>query len=183
MYKALIIIITLFLVIHCGGSKKETPVKPASDFKAVIKTVEPTSVAAIENTGPYTEFGKAMGELYYCIMQRQIKPIGAPMGIYYNSPAETKPESLKYDVCIPVSPDSKGDKLVAVKTLAGGEVASTVHVGAYDKLSQTYEKFGKWIVEQGYMISGPAREIYLNDPSVVANDSLKTEIQFPVMKK
>jgi AraC family transcriptional regulator len=182
MYKFIIIITILGLVINCGGPKKETVLK-TQEFTAVIKTVEPMTVASIENTGPYSEYGKTMGELFNCTMQRQIMPTGAPFGIYYDNPAQTKPESTRYEVCLPVSSETKGDKLVTVKTLTGAEVASTIHTGAYNKVGATYEKLTKWVAEQGYFFNGPVREIYLNDPNTVPEESLKTEIQIPVGKK
>ncbi len=39
-----------------------------------------------------------------------------------------------------------------------------------------------WVKENGYRYTGPAREIYLNDPSQVPESELLTEVQFPVEK-
>ncbi|MBS4016466.1 MAG: GyrI-like domain-containing protein [Candidatus Latescibacteria bacterium] len=182
MHKFLTIVMIVGLILNCGGPKKEASVKTA-EFTAEIKMVEPVSVASLERMGPYQEFGKTMSELFNCTMERQIVPTGAPFGIYYDDPSQTKPESTRYEVCLPVSPEIRGDKLVSVKTLPGSEVAWTIHTGAYDNISSTYEKLTKWVDEQGYLVNGPVREIYLNDPGTVPKESLKTEIQFPVIKK
>ncbi|HEX3012897.1 MAG TPA: GyrI-like domain-containing protein, partial [Methanobacterium sp.] len=37
--------------------------------------------------------------------------------------------------------------------------------------------------ENSYNITGPVKEIYMNNPMEVAEDELLTEVQFPVMKK
>lgn len=187
MYKLLTTFIVIFLVINCGGPKKEMPAKTTTattpTFEAVIKTIEPMTVISIEKKGPYNEVGKTIGEMITWVMAKKIKPMGNPFGVYYDDPMKVIPESTRYEVCMVVTPETKGDKTLKVKQQPGMEVASTIYMGPYDKCGPTYEKLTTWITEKGYTISGPVREHYLNNPSETAAESLKTEIQFPITKK
>lgn len=182
MYR-MISVVVILLLLNCGSPQKKVSIINTSEFTAEIKMVAPTTVSAVEHTGLYHEIGKVMNDLFNCTMKNQIKPIGVPLSIFYDRPANIKTESLRYDVCIPVNPETKSDKLITIKIIPGSEVASTIHTGAYDKIGLTYEKFAKWISDKGYIISGPAREIYLNNPTLIVPESLKTEIQFPVIRK
>jgi effector-binding domain-containing protein len=103
--------------------------------------------------------------------------------IGYDEPGKVPPESTRYEVCIPVAKEIKSDKVIKVKELPTMEVASTIYVGPYDKVGPTYGQLMTWLTEKGYVISGPAREMYLSNPSSTPAESLKTEIQFPVKQK
>jgi len=50
----------------------------------------------------------------------------------------------------------------------------------YAVITSTYEKFYKWIEEQGKKITGPVREVYLNDPNEVGMEEALTEIYAPI---
>jgi effector-binding domain-containing protein len=73
---------------------------------------------------------------------------------------------------------------VHVYDLPGATVASLVHNGAYNRLSQAYDALLKWIEANGYHIVGPGRELYLYSQMPVRQDdeTCVTEIQFPVEK-
>ncbi len=63
-------------------------------------------------------------------------------------------------------------------------MACTLHHGPFVTISQAYETIMRWISENGYQITGPAREVYLRsaeNDSQENSDNL-TEIQFPVQK-
>jgi effector-binding domain-containing protein len=186
MYKLLSsLFIIVVVTLSCGGPKKETPkpVTTAPKFEALIKTIEPITVISMEKKGPYSEIGKTIGELLSWAIAKQVKLVGAPFGLYYDDPTKVVPESTRYEICMPVAIETKGDKAVKVKQLPQMEVASAIYTGPYDKVSATYGQLMTWIDQNNYSISGPAREIYISNPSAVPPESLKTEIQFPVKKK
>jgi len=187
MYKLLTTFIVIFLVINCGGPKKEVPAKTTTattaTIEAVIKTIEPMTVISIEKKGPYNEVGKTIGEMITWVMAKTIKPMGNPFGVYYDDPMKVIPESTRYEICMPVAPETKGDKTIKIKNLPAMEVASTIYIGPYGKVGPTYEKLMTWITEKGYTICGPVREHYLNNPTSVPVESLKTEIQIPIKKE
>ena len=49
-------------------------------------------------------------------------------------------------------------------------VASTLHKGPYDQLVAVYERMQGWLAEHGHTMAGPPREIYLNNPEMVARN-------------
>lgn len=188
MYKLLTLVAIILLIASCGGPKKETPVKPATTttaptFEATVKTVGAMTVASIAKKGPYTEVGKTIGELMTWVVAKKIMPKGNPFGLYFDEPGKVPPESMRYEICLPVSKEIKSDKVIKIKELPEMEVVSTIYMGPYEKVGSTYGKLMTWITEKGYVVSGPAREIYISNPSSTPAESLKTEIQFPIKKK
>ena len=59
-------------------------------------------------------------------------------------------------------------------------MAKTVHKGPYEECGPTYENLFKWIGENGKKITGPTREVYLNDPREVPKEEILTEIYAPI---
>src|SRR6266536_266228 len=64
------------------------------------------------------------------------------------------------------------------------QIASVIHNGSYNTLSQAYDAVIKWIEANGYKIVASNRELYLHNLTPVRQDdeSYVTEIQFPVTK-
>ena len=63
-----------------------------------------------------------------------------------------------------------------------GRYASTVHVGPYDRLGDTWSRLMReWIPAHDLRIKdGQSYEVYLNNPEQVAPDQLRTEVNVPV---
>ena len=64
--------------------------------------------------------------------------------------------------------------------LPGGIMAKIIHKGPYEKCASTYEKLYTWIEQNEKTISGPTREVYLNDPHEVGIEEALTEIYAPI---
>jgi effector-binding domain-containing protein len=93
-----------------------------------------------------------------------------------------KEENADIEVAVPVAgvielPDNMEIQLYE---LPGGKMAKIVHRGPYEESVPTYEKLYSWIAEQGKRISGPIREVYLNDPREVLPEKILTEIYAPL---
>jgi AraC family transcriptional regulator len=177
---AILVCAAAILVTVCGGKPKpvEKPALPA--FIAGIETSDSMFVASLAKVGPYTSAGAVMGELMTWIGKNKVAPTGAPFGIYYDDPTKVKPESTRYEICMPVAIGTKGDKMVKIKKLDPISSAVTIHVGPYEKVGETYGKLMTWVADNKYEIAGPAREYYLTNPAQVPAESLKTKIALPV---
>lgn len=170
------------MVVGCGGGQQpaqtEKPAEPA--FVAQTMNLPAVKVASIAKMGPYTEVGKAVSDLMGFIQKEKLTQHGAPFGMYFDNPANVKPESARYEVCVPVELEAKNkvDKAtgIAVKDAPAMMVAVTDYMGPYDKVAPTYEKLYKWVQENKYEPAGPMIEWYLSDPSKVKPESLQTKV-------
>jgi effector-binding domain-containing protein len=65
-----------------------------------------------------------------------------------------------------------GDRVVS-STIPSGLVATTVHLGTYDRLSDAHEAIRQWRSAHGYSFAGPSWEIYghwNDDPAQLRTD-------------
>jgi hypothetical protein len=61
-----------------------------------------------------------------------------------------------------------------------GRCLQTLHVGPYDQVGKTYEMLSAHARDNSLNHSGPAHEIYLNDPGRTEPEKLKTILRMPV---
>ncbi len=170
------------VIIGCGGgqqpAKTEKPVEPV--FVAQTMNLPAVKIASVAKMGPYSEVGKDIGDLMAYVQTEKLTQHGAPFAMYFDNPANVKPESARYEVCIPVELEAKNraDKKTgfAVKDAPGMMVAVTDHMGPYDQVAPTYQKLYHWIQENKYEAAGPMIEWYLSDPSKVKPESLQTKV-------
>lgn len=176
-------LIVVALMVGCGGGQKpaevQKPVEPA--FVAQVKTTEAMTVAKIAKMGPYAGVGEAIGALMKWTGDAKVTPAGAPFGLYLDDPATVKPESLRWMICVGVPEGTKGDKKagVVVEKMAPQMVASTIHVGGYDKVGETYGKLMTWVADNKYEIAGPSVEYFTSAPGT-PDSLMKTEVGFVV---
>jgi AraC family transcriptional regulator len=152
-----------------------------------IKETRPMTVAFIAVTGPYSGIPAAFGKLYPWVMSKGYQPVGAAMAVYYTSPADTPEHQARWELrtelageVAPLTPDENG---LGVKRVEGAQVAFALHKGPYQKIEAAYSAIFEWITANGYQISGPVEESYLNDPARTPPEELLTEIRIPVRKK
>ncbi|RPH56247.1 MAG: MerR family transcriptional regulator [Chloroflexi bacterium] len=155
-----------------------------SQIEVVIKKVEPQQIASVRDIIPtYAEQGGLWGELEGYLAMQRVRPVGACLTIYHDE--EYKERDVDAEVCEPIGSAAPGEsRRVKVRTLPAAEVASAVHRGPYVTLGKSIQDMIQWLEANGYHITGPEREIYLqpgrngsqNDPETV------TEVQFPVEK-
>ncbi len=170
------------VIIGCGGgqqpAKTEKPAEPA--FVAQAINLPAMKVASIAKMGPYSDAGKAISDLMASVQQEKLTVKGPPYGMYFDNPATVKPESTRYEVCVPVDSASKNSAEkktgFAVRDAPQMTVAVTDHMGPYDQVAPTYEKLHKWIAENKFEPAGPMIEWYLSDPSRVSPESLQAKI-------
>ncbi len=160
--------------------------KGAVQMNVQIKEIPSRQVVFVRHTGPYSECGKAWEKLCMWTGPKGLLQPGVEfVGLCYDDPDITDAEKIRYDACITVTGDVKGEGEVGVQTLAGGLYAMTTHHGSYTKLSETYAKLcGQWAPQNGYEIrSLPSLEVYLNSPEDTPEDELLTDVHIPIEKR
>ena len=103
---------------------------------------------------------------------------GAPMLIHHDTIDEVSDGRI--EICVPVAKTFVGDADIVCRELAGGSMATTLHRGPHARIAPAYHSLASWIADNGHEIAGPPREIYLNDPRLVAPADLLTQIEFPI---
>jgi len=147
--------------------------------------LKPQLVLGTKATGSYKEIPQLLGKLFEYSQQNQIKCTGAPVFVCHEITIEAvceaeKNKSAELEVCIPIEKKAKGNQELASYKLAGGEYAKILHKGPYDECGPAYQKLYSQIAIMGKKVSGPVREVYLNDPRKVAKEEILTEIYAPI---
>jgi effector-binding domain-containing protein len=148
--------------------------------EVVLKKVPAQPVAAVRDTAPeYSAIGQLLGEVFGHLGQHKVGPAGPPIGIYHDH--EYREKDVDIEAAVPVAGAVPEGERVKARELPAAEVACIVHQGSFDTLSGTYGQLMGWVESNGYRISGPTREVYVqwqeDDPS-----GNVTEIQLPVEK-
>ena len=157
-----------------------------SNYDVVLKRVEPLGVAAVRGVVPTPpDQGALWAELMDELGRQQARMIGPPISVYHDP--EYKERDWDIEVCMPLAGEIAPTGQVAATTLPGiATAACVVHSGPFTTISEAYDALARWIGENGYRISGPARELNLRvaEPTNNQNDpNTVTEIQFPVSRE
>jgi AraC family transcriptional regulator len=153
-----------------------------------IKQVGEQRVAAIRHHGSYLQINEAFGRLGEIAGPAGLfqDPAATMVGLFYDDPDTTPVEALRSDAGLLVGPSTKIPGGLSEQRIPGGSYASTLHVGPYEQLPDTWARFmGEWLPASGYRLAddGVSYELYLNDPSRVPKDQLRTEIRIPVVRE
>lgn len=153
------------------------------NMNVAIKQIDETLVAYVSHQGDYKDCGHAWDTLCTTLAPEGLLGGDAKMiGVSYDDPEVIAVELRRYEACISVDEVFSTSSEVGFKTLSGGRYAVTTHIGPYDKLNETYQKFfGQWLSQSDYESADkPCLEIYLNDPESTEPDELITDIYLPL---
>jgi len=142
-------------------------------------------VLGLQRRGHYGDIAVVIGEVAQYGMAHGAQFIGPPVCVMHELSTEAAMKADQegtavIDIAFPVAAAVAGSDTVKCYKLAGGTMAKTVHKGPYEACGATYNALFEWLGKQGKHISGPTREVYLNDPREVKPEELLTEICAPV---
>lgn len=151
-----------------------------------IKHVDEQRVAAVEHRGPYLQINEAFGRLGEIAGPAGLyrDPEAKMVGLFYDDPDTTPADELRSDAGLVIGRSTAVPNGLNERRIPAGEYASTLHVGPYEQLPDTWARFlGEWLPSSGYRLAGDAvsYELYLNDPTRVPREQLRTEIRIPVV--
>jgi predicted transcriptional regulator YdeE/DNA-binding transcriptional MerR regulator len=155
-------------------------------YEVVLRREEPRLVVGIRDTLPdYGHVGPLFGTLCAHLERHGIAldSLYPYIAIYYEDDSRDGVE-VEAAVEIPKQqpPLVESTPCAMVHILRGAAtMACTIHRGPFDMLSEAYNALTLWMQANGYRITAPNREIYLQGagPGVDPADYV-TEIQFPV---
>jgi AraC family transcriptional regulator len=147
-----------------------------------IETIAPLHVAFIRHVGPYDQVRPVFERLAGWSAARASNVDPLFLGLAHDNPRITPAAQLRFDCCVEVTADVRGESDVGVTTVCGGEYATAVHRGPFDRLGETYA----WLTvdymprERRSMRKAPCIEIYLTPPERTQPGELLTEVLIPV---
>lgn len=155
-----------------------------ADVEVVLKEVPAQPVLSLREIIPVPDgVATLFMEAYPVLMSNNTLLESAPLTIFHDS--EFKETNLDVEILFPIEKligqtlSLSDDRQLTEHTLPAVEqMASIIHVGAYEDFMQTYGILGKWIEHNQYRIAGVYREIYLR-PADSETQAI-TEIQIPV---
>ena len=150
--------------------------------KITFVTIPNLRVASIELVGSYHHFGEGLSELSAWLESREISADGPPMGLFYDNPLEIPTDMLRCKACIPIRDQFTAEGKFNCEDLPGGLVAKTRHEGKPEQYTRTYGAFLESLLNSGYDLMGPAREVF-ERVSTDLQPGMGVEIQQPVAKR
>ncbi len=154
--------------------------------EVTIVEVPAQLVIGLQTRGHYAEIGSAIGAVVQYGMSHGAEFTGGPIALMHEigKDAAVKADqegNAVIDVAFPIARPVESSETVKCYHLPGGQMAKVVHKGPYEACEAAYDALYAWVVAHGYMISGPTREVYLNDPREVPPEELLTEIYAPIV--
>ena len=151
----------------------------------LIRDVPAQRIVGKKGTGPYGEtISRLMPALCDQIFSEEnqkngLKVTGPFMTLYHD--CEYREKDATMECVAPITGRIiLSDPAMEVRTLPGGKVLSLIHKGSYNTLHEAWSRIGAYAEEREFVPNGPHREVYLNDPNVVPEEELLTELQIPV---
>ena len=150
-----------------------------------VVNVPTYTVLGMRKQGHYRDMAQMLPALCMFAATRGIQMTGPPIFVMH----ETTPEeaiaadaagTADIEVALPVAGKARGEGEITLYVLPGGTMARIVHKGPYEACKPTYLKLYAWIEQNHKKISGPIREVYLNDPREVGPAEILTEIYAPI---
>ena len=123
-----------------------------------------------------TEYIKCYEALFKRIAVDKLTMSGNPMVLFHS--AEYTPAGLDTEFAIPVQEYATG-----TRDFCPGLCLKTVVRGTYSELSSVYTRQMEWAKKEGYRCTNALFEVYVTDPSQVADEKDNiTEVYYPVKK-
>jgi AraC family transcriptional regulator len=147
-----------------------------------FKTLPALRLATIPHSGPYQQIGPVFRKLGEIAVPAGLfaKATGNMIGLYMDDPRTTPASELRSAAALPVSEGEVLPAGLVEQRLDGGRFACFLHVGPYEGLPAAWAEAVATFLSSGHARRpGPSVEIYLNDPTQVSPDALRTEIAIP----
>jgi len=150
-------------------------------YEIEVKDVESQPMVSIRTQCHAAEIGATLNEIlpevWAYLRKNDVNPAGPPFTRYHGF------DDNKVDIesGMPVVRSLPGEGRISSGELPAGTVASTMHVGPYEKLPEAHDALHVWMREQKRESAGPQWEFYWTDPGMEPNPSKrKTELLWPI---
>jgi effector-binding domain-containing protein len=153
--------------------------------KITIVEVPTQKVIGIRKQGKYELIAQLLPKLYKFAVSNGAEFSGSPVFVCHELSVEDvmkadQEGTADIEIAFPIKQEIEESEDIKCYELTGGTMAKIIHKGPYEKCTPTYEKLYAWIKQNGKRISGPVREVYINDPNEVGIEEAITEIYAPI---
>jgi DNA-binding transcriptional MerR regulator len=154
------------------------------NYEVILKTVPPIRVASRTVTIPTNDQVPQYLDMAYKEAWEYLNSSGAkatgPCFALWNQGADILANEVA-EAAFPIDRALPGSDTVRVYELPQVQVAAAVHHGAFENFTQLHGALLTWIEANGYHVTGPYREIYIDHDPNHMNEAA-TEVQYPVEK-
>jgi AraC family transcriptional regulator len=141
-------------------------------------------VAAVRHIGPYIRINEAFARLDALAVPKRLFqwPGKMMVALFHDDPDTTPADQLRSDAGLVVPNDLTLPDGLTEQRIPASEYASTVHIGAYEQLGDTWARLmGEWLPASGRRMGpGASYEVYHNTPMDTPKEKLRTEIRIPL---
>jgi DNA-binding transcriptional MerR regulator len=154
-------------------------------YEVLLKQVDPLLVASVRSIIP---MGDDLGQHYATIVayldQQHVHHSHAAM-LLLHSRYEWYDDRMAIDVetAVPLPTALLGNEQISTRTLPGGLMASTVHIGDDLSIGQSYAALYRWVKDNGYQINDQPRLVRLQHSEHMNPGQYVTEVQLPVKRQ
>lgn len=151
-----------------------------------IRTMPALRLATVRHVGPYNQIPTAfarLGQTLGTVAGDLMRSGSSMIAIYHDDPEAVPIDRLRSDACVSLPEGAGIPEGLVEASLPAGDYACTVHVGPYEHLGDAWARFmGEWLPGSGRRLvdAGVCYERYLNNPTQVAPEDLKTELYVPL---
>jgi effector-binding domain-containing protein len=136
-----------------------------------VEVARPRKLAAVRRRVPIGAVGSAwrpaLDQVWEFLRSRpELRAAGHNVFLYHHPTHRDEPMEVDFGVEVTAAFEPSGE--VCATRTPGGEVATAVHVGAYDRLRETHEAIHAWAAAHRRGFAGQSWEIYgdwSDDPS------------------
>lgn len=165
--------------IEINVEKLKEAVSMSKESIISIKQVPDERIASLRYKGKYGDMGEHIGELFKAVGG---SANGSIIALYYDE--SFMEDGAEIEVAVPVKKSvEKGQ--VKTRTLTGGKFLSVIHIGPYEKLSESYKAAMDYLEANGMKTKTPSREVYLKGPGMLLKgnpEKYETEILMEIVE-
>lgn len=169
--------------VSVANQSKNTYMTKGSDMSYQItkKSITETPFLYMRSQVKPEEISTALANMFVPVFE-----FATAQGIPFAGPPTARyvsfgPGLVTIEAGMPIAGQAEGSGEIMVGSLAGGDVASTVHKGPYDTLNLGHEAIQRWMLENNEEADGAPWEAYITDPGEVPDPAeWLTEIIHPL---
>ncbi|MEM7028612.1 MAG: MerR family transcriptional regulator [Chloroflexota bacterium] len=158
-----------------------------TDDDVILKSVPAQPLYSTRNVLPNLFDGASiMGELMQCVpAEISQKRLSHLIAIIHGHAFRIEQANVEMGFLLNDTVDTplllpSGNEVTMRILPAEEKVISAVRVGPFENGYESYAQLGRWVESNGYKISGPVREIFIEPPTPGSQETVVCEIQFPV---